>query len=78
MSHLLTTNLDTSILIALMLLAIARIYLEILGFNWSMLPMTKSLGNKVGTERMYRFHKMGLYFSIGFVVLFAPELLFYR
>lgn len=51
-------------------LATLRIYLEIIKFNFMSLPLTKRLGGD-----MEKFHKYGLYFSVGYIIFFAPQLL---
>jgi hypothetical protein len=45
-----------------------RIYLEVVGFDFTKLPITKSMppGGAV------KLHKYGFYFSIGYFMLFAP------
>lgn len=67
-------NPGQEVLIGLMCLAAFRIYLEIVGFDFTQLPMTKALANRSSAEALRRFHRMGLIFSIGFIVLFAPQL----
>ena len=67
-------NPGQEVLIGLMCLAGVRIYLEIMGFDFLKLPLTKSLAERGGHENLKRFHRMGLIFSIGFIVLFAPQL----
>lgn len=67
-------NPGQEVLIGLMCLAAFRIYLEIIGFDFLRLPMTKALANRSTAEALKRFHRMGLIFSIGFIVLFAPQL----
>jgi hypothetical protein len=61
--------------LVLMMLACFRIYLEVIGFNFSELPLTKSFSNRVGTKGMEGFHRFGLYVSIGYVILFSPGIL---
>jgi len=69
-------NPGQEVLIGLMCLAGFRIYLEIIGFDFSVLPMTKKLGQMGSPDYLKRFHRMGLIFSIGFIILFAPNLIF--
>ncbi len=59
------------VMLCLLSLAVFRIYLEIVGFKLSSLP----IGRAIGEEKSHRIHKMGLYFSIGYFVLFAPQFL---
>lgn len=73
----LSSSLDSqSTIIVLLSLATFRVYLEIIKFDFNKLPMTKAWGQRVGTQSVNKFHKMGLYFSLGYIVLFAPSLLF--
>ncbi len=61
--------------IFLLLSALFRVYLEIIKFDFSELPLTKGLfqGNK---EEAMKFHRNGLYLSLGYIVLSAPFTLF--
>lgn len=68
-------NPEQEVLIVLMFLASFRIYLEIIGFDLLSLPITKALGRNSSHRQLQRFHRMGLVFSIGFIILFAPQLL---
>ncbi len=54
----------------LLCLAVFRIYLEVVGFDFSRLPLTKMLNRPV------KFHKYGFYFSLGYFFLFAPGYFF--
>ncbi|MEE2670356.1 MAG: hypothetical protein VYA54_01500 [Bdellovibrionota bacterium] len=61
---------DRTLILICMLLASFRIYLEIAGVNFAEFPLAKKFpaqGEKI--------HKYGLYISLGYVVLFAPEIL---
>lgn len=55
-----------------MCLAVFRIYLEVVSFKFAELPMTKKLG-----AQGEKVHRYGLYMAIGYIVLFAPQVLFY-
>jgi len=68
-------NPTKEVLIGLMFLALVRIYLEIVGFDFMALPITKNLAKSSGSERLKKFHRLGLIFSIGFIILFAPQLI---
>lgn len=68
-------NPDQEVLIGLMCLAAFRIYLEVIGFDFSSLPLTKALARNGGEQQLQRFHRMGLFFSVGFILLFAPQLI---
>ena len=61
---------DRTLILICMLLASFRIYLEITGVSFAQFPLAKKFpvfGEKI--------HKYGLYISLGYVVLFAPEIL---
>lgn len=53
-------------------LAAFRVWLEIIGFDFQNLPMTRALASKNNEKGMHNFHRMGLVFSIGYILLFAP------
>jgi len=61
--------------ITLLILALLRVYLEIIKFDFTALPMTRGLfrGN---IEEAQKFHKSGLYLSLGYIVFSAPFTLF--
>jgi len=58
------------LLIPLMLCGF-RVYLELIKFDFAKLPITKSLGK----DQAQNIHRFGLYISVGFILLFAPEFL---
>lgn len=68
-------NPSQEVLIGLMFLAAFRIYLEVVGFKVSQLPISKAMSKRSSVESIERFHKMGLVFAIGHIILFAPQLL---
>lgn len=61
--------------IFLLIAAIVRVYLEIIKYDFSVLPMTNGMfkGNK---EQADKFHRHGLYLSLGYIVFSAPFTLF--
>lgn len=61
---------DLSILVCLCL-AVTRVYLEIINFNFGKLSLSKSLFKSNSDS----FHRYGLYMSIGYIILFAPTFL---
>ncbi len=67
LNAMLDTRNDTMILV-LLCLAVLRIYLEVVKFDFLALPLTRALGE----ERAARFHRTGLILSVGYFVLFAP------
>lgn len=54
-----------------MCLAVIRIYLEVIRFDFSKLPITAMLES----EKQQRIHRVGLYLSVGHILLFAPQVL---
>ena len=61
--------------IALLMVAMFRVYLEIIHFDFSALPLTKGMF-KNDPDRARTFHRHGLYFCLGYIVLSAPFVLF--
>lgn len=57
-------------------LASFRIYLEMVKFDFESLPLTKAISRRTSKAQTSAFHRTGLYLSIGYVLLFAPSLLF--
>ena len=53
-------------------LAVLRVFLEVIGFEFKKLPLTKRVLNSNN-----KFHQYGLYFSVGYIILFAPQFLFW-
>jgi hypothetical protein len=49
-------------------LAVFRIYLEVIGFNFNQLPLTKAV---VG-QNAKSFHRLGLVLSVGYIIVTAP------
>lgn len=60
--------------IGLLLVAVFRVYLEIIKFDFAELPLTKGMFKT--KEDAFKFHRNGLYFSLGYIVLSAPFTLF--
>jgi hypothetical protein len=54
--------------------ALFRIYLEIIQFDFAKLPVTKGMFKS--TDDAYKFHRTGLYFCVGYILLSAPFTLF--
>ena len=63
---------DPSVVTVCLMLAVFRIYLEVVRFDFARLPLTSRL---MAGERGERFHRMGFYFSLGYFILFAPGML---
>jgi len=64
---------DRTILISCLILSAIRVYLEIIKFDFSSLPISR----KLPSEFVKKIHKTGLYLSIGMILLFTPQVLFY-
>lgn len=60
--------------IAMLLVAVFRVYLEIIKFDFAELPLTKGMFKS--KEDAFKFHRNGLYLSLGYIVLSAPFTLF--
>lgn len=60
--------------IAMLLMAVLRVYLEIIKFDFAELPLTKGMFKT--KEEAFKFHRNGLYLSLGYIVLSAPFTLF--
>lgn len=61
--------------ILLLVLALGRVYLEIIKFDFASLPLTKGMF-RGDSEQARRFHRHGLFLSLGYIVLSAPFTLF--
>jgi hypothetical protein len=60
--------------IAMLVAAVFRVYLEIIKFDFSELPLTKGMFKDATAAT--KFHKNGLYLCLGYIVLSAPFTLF--
>ena len=61
--------------IFLLIAALLRGYLEIVKFDFASLPVTRGMFQGY-EERARRFHRHGLFLSLGYIVLSAPFTLF--
>lgn len=52
-----------------------RIYLEVIGFDFAKLPLTAKISQMGNPEQMRKWHKMGLIFSVGYLILHGPQIL---
>jgi len=68
-------NPNQEVLIGLLCLAAMRVYFEIIGYDLLKLPVSKKLAVVKGQNSLRRFHRMGLFFSVGYILLFAPQLI---
>lgn len=60
--------------VAMLLIAVLRVYLEIIKFDFTELPVTKGVFKT--KEEAFKFHRNGLYLSLGYIILSAPFTLF--
>jgi len=60
--------------VILLMIAMFRIYLEVVDFKFTELPITKGMF-KTSSEAE-RFHRHGLYLCVGYVIFWAPFTLF--
>lgn len=60
--------------ITLLVAAIFRVYLEIIKFDFLKLPLTNGMFKDKNLA--IKFHRNGLYFSLGYIVFSAPFTLF--
>ncbi len=58
------------LIVCCLCLSVIRIYMEVVGFNFSKLPISKKMH-----DNGKKFHKYGFYCSVGYFVLFAPTYL---
>lgn len=61
--------------IVLLIAAVMRVYLEIIKFDFAALPLTKGMF-RGDVEGARKFHRNGLFLSLGYIVLSAPFTLF--
>lgn len=52
-------------------IAFLRVFIEVMGIDVTQWPLAK----KMGAQWAHQFHRTGLIFSIGFILLFAPGVL---
>jgi hypothetical protein len=62
---------DRLFILITLVLAVGRVYLECISFNFETLPLTQRI---IGANAK-KFHRTGLYFSIGYIIFFAPSFL---
>ncbi|MBG07215.1 MAG: hypothetical protein CME68_00515 [Halobacteriovoraceae bacterium] len=61
-----------------LILSFLRVFLEFLPLNFSNLPLGKMLTSMSMNEgKLERFHRLGLFLAIGYLVLFFIETLFW-
>lgn len=66
---------NQSLSVIFLSLASFRVYLEIIGFDFSRLPLTRVISSSGSKDSMNKFHRTGLIFSVGYIILTAPSIL---
>jgi len=66
---------DQTLTLILLGFAAFRIWLEIMHFDFLKLPITRRIAATTGVQFAHNIHQWGLFFSIGYILLFAPGLL---
>lgn len=66
-------ELNNTLNIILLSVAVGRIYLEVIGFDFKKLPVSKTVFRD--EKSLNRFHKFGLFFAIGHILFSAPQYL---
>jgi len=59
------------LILVCLILSVIRIFLEVIKFDFSKLPLTHKLPKESGEK----LHKLGFYLSVGYFLLFSPEFL---
>lgn len=62
---------DRTFILICLILAVGRVYLEVISFKFESLPLT----SRIMKSNAQKFHRTGLYFSIGYIIFFAPTFL---
>lgn len=75
MLNILTDTSNEAVVNSMLILAVIRIYLEVMGFDLLALPLSKAMAKTLGEDSVKRWHKSGLILSIGVVILFAPSVI---
>ena len=60
--------------VAMLIVALLRVYLEVINFDFAELPLTKGIFKD--KEEAKKFHKNGFYLCVGYIVFSAPFTLF--
>lgn len=63
------------IVLTLLSLACFRVWLEIMGFDFTRLPLTQKLFRTRDDVAIKRFHRSGLYFSLGYLLMVGVPIL---
>lgn len=59
---------------SILALACFRVWLEVIGFDFNQLPLSRALGRQVNGASD-RVHKFGLWMSVGTIIFTAPSFL---
>lgn len=60
------------VVLVCLMLAVFRIYLEVMNFNFERLPLTRLMARGAGQQSARQFHRLGFYCSVGYLLLFGP------
>ncbi len=60
------------VVLVCLMLAVFRIYLEVMNFNFERLPLTRLMARGAGSQSARQFHRLGFYCSVGYLLLFGP------
>jgi hypothetical protein len=63
---------DPAVITIGLFFAVVRIWMETVGFDFARLPLT---ARAFAAPEARRFHRWGFYFSVLYLITFAPELL---
>jgi len=58
---------NDSLIVLCLTIAVFRIYLEVIKFDFSRMPLVKYMG-----PQFLKLHRYGFYLSVGYFILFAP------
>ena len=72
LTYLITDTSNNVLTLILLILASFRIWMEIVNFNFLELPLTNKLKDIGGKNFAKSFHRVGLFFSVGYIIFFAP------
>jgi hypothetical protein len=75
--NLFTDTGNSTLTFILLCLAVFRIYLEVIDFDFSSLPIGRQVAKVYGQQHVGNFHRYGFYLSVGYLILFAPTYLLY-
>jgi hypothetical protein len=66
---------NEGLVITCLLLSVLRVLLEVFKFKLKDLPLSRALSRNLGKSMGEKIHKIGLYLSVGYILLFSPTYL---